>query len=276
MKKSVLILHFEFLPSYLNKNIGYFMEVCEKNNYCVKFETKFKLKNFLKKWHRVWLYPFEKHLLIKLLILKLFNNKIILKLDSVIFPKWRAWLVEKLVDYILAESKTAAKPFEQSKKVIYYSGGLSRKNINLIKNLKTKRQKQILFAGRPTWQKGIDRFKKIKIPGWKLKIVSDLKPKDYYREILKSSLIVLPTRGEGWPNVFQDAWFCKRLFLTTTKAQCQEGILNRDFYTDNINQAIKKIIKNLNWYYKHYDELYDRSKFVESDRVFLRLIKNQG
>lgn len=275
--KRILIRHYEWLPSYSNKNIGFFMKAAEKAGFSVRTViNRNDWQSLFKTWHRVWLYPFEKNLIIKLLILKLFNNRVIIKLDSLVLSKWRGWLVEKLTAYILVESQAVAKPFGNTKKLIQYSGGLSRENIELIQQLKVKRTKQILFCGRPTWQKGIDRFKKIRLKGWKLKIASNLSGEDYYREILKSSLIVLPTRGEGWPNVFQDAWFSKRLFLTTNKAQCGEGILNPDFYTNNINKAVKKIINNLNWYYKNYDRLYDSAKFVVADKVWLSLIKNQG
>jgi len=274
--ETVLILHHEFHPSYWNKNIGYFMQTCLDHKLKVKFLTQTTWLTWLKKYHRVWLYPYEKHLLLKLLILKLQGNKTIIKLDSIVVRAWRAQLISWLVFKVLAESKVVAKPFGQAKNLQFFSGGLSQKNINLIRKLKIKRQKQILFSGRQTYQKGIDRFKKINIPGWKLKIASNLSGKEYYQEILKSSLVVLPTRGEGWPNVFQDAWFCKRLFLTTNKAQCREGIINQDFYVANLKKGLAKIINNLDWYYRHYDELYDQTKFVQTDKVFLSLITNQG
>lgn len=276
-KQRILFRHYEWLDSYWNKNIGYFIATAEKTDYSVRRVTdRNDWQSLLKRWHRVWLYPFDKHLLFKLLILKLFGNKIILKMDSVIFPKWRARIIEKLCDYILVESITVAAPFANYKKLVYFSGGLSQKNIDLIKSLKVKRTKQILFCGRPTYQKGIDRFKKIKISGWKLKIASNLSPEKYYTEILKSALVVLPTRGEGWPNVFSDTFFCRRLFLTTDKAQCAEAIINQDFYVKDFNKGVAKIISNLEWYYQHYDEFYDATKFAVADKVFLSLIINKG
>lgn len=276
--KRVLIRHFEWLESYKNKNIGYFCQAARKLGLGPRW-TQNDWKSLFKRWHCVWLYPFEKHLLIKLLILKLFGNKIILKMDSVIFPRWRARLVKQLADYILVESTAVAAPFEKSVKLVYFSGGLPQKNIDLIKTLKIKREKIILYSGRPTYQKGIDRLNNLKksLPhGWQLKIVSNLSGKDYYTKILKSSIVILPTRGEGWPNVFQDAWFCQRLFLTTDKAQCSEGILNRDFYVSNLKSGLTKIIDNLDWYYRHYDQLYDQTKFVQTDKVFCNLLTNQG
>lgn len=275
-KATVLVLHHEFLQSYWNKNIGYFMQTCLDHKFKVKFLTQTSQLTWFKKYHRVWLYPYEKHLLLKLLILKLWGNKTIIKMDSIVVQKWRAKLISSLVFKVLAESKTVAQPFGNANNLLFFSGGLSEKNINLINQLKIKRQKQILFAGRQTYQKGIDRFKKIKIKGWKLKISSDLFGNDYYRQVLASSLVVLPTRGEGWPNVFSDAFFCRRLFLTTRAAKCQEGILNQDFYVTDFNKGLNKVIKNIDWYYRNYDRLYDSTKFVVTDKVFLSLIINQG
>lgn len=272
-KKRVLIRHYEWLLSYQNKNIGYFQQAATALGLGPVWVSN-TWQSLFKTWHRVWLYPFEKHLLLKLVILKIFGNQIILKMDSVIFPVWRARLIQFFCDYILVESTAVARPF--SKKVVYFSGGLPQKNIALINQIKVKRQKIILFCGRPTWQKGIDRFKKLRLPGWKFKIISDLPPADYYREIKKSSLVVLPTRGEGWPNVFQDAWFCRRLFLSTTKARCLEGILNPDFYQDNLQKAILKITRKLDWYYKNYSQLYNSAKFVQTDKIFFSLLKNAG
>lgn len=267
-KRRVLIRHYEWLPSYVNKNIGYFMDSCR----ALGLEPRWG-KSLFGRWQRVWLYPFERHLLTKLLILKLLGNKTILKLDSQVLPRWRAGLIKPLVYRVLAESEPVARPFGKSKKIVYFSGGLSRKNLNLIRGMRIKREKIILYSGRQTYAKGFDRLKKIIPKGWKLKVVSDLPPADYYREIKKSSLVVLPTRGEGWPNVFQDAWFCRRLFLTTTKARCSEGILNLDFYQDNLEKAILKITRKLDWYYKNYSKLYDSRYFQLTDPIFSRLLK---
>lgn len=275
--KRILFRHYEWLDSYWNKNIGYFMATAEAAGYSVRrVIDRNDWGSLLKRWHRVWLYPYEPHLIRKLLVLKLFGNQIIIKMDSQPVSRRTARLIDWLVKYIVVESPSVAAQFNNSKKLVNYSGGLSQANIDLIKSLKVKRTKQILFCGRPVLAKGIDRFKKLKIPGYKLKIASNLTGKKYYTEILKSALVVLPTRGEGWPNVFSDAFYCRRLFLTTTKAQCAEGIINQDFYVNNFNQGVAKIINNLEWYYRHFDKLYDQTKFVVADKVFLSLITNKG
>jgi len=269
--KRVLIRHYEWLPSYANKNVGYFMDLCRVKGFGPRWGN-----SLFGHWHRVWLYPFEKHLLVKLLILKLFGNQIILKMDSVILPDWKAWLSEKLCAYILVESSAVAGQFRNINKLVFFSGGLPWKNLKLIKSLKLKKEKIILYCGRQTKQKGFDRLKSLIPCGWRLKIATDLPPEKYYREILRSSLVILPTRGEGWPNVFKDAWFCRRLFLTTNKSKCAEGIKDKTFFTADLSRSVKKITQNSDYYYRHFDQLYDRTKFGVTDKVFLSLIKNKG
>ncbi len=270
--KRVLIRHYEWLPSYANKNIGYFADTCSKNGFAPRWGN-----SLLGRWHRVWMYPFEKHLLLKLLMLKLFGNKTILKLDSAVFPAWRAQLVKLLADKVLVESAAVARPFGISRKLIYFSGGISKKNLNLIRSLKIKREKVILYAGRQIHQKGFDRLKKIIPRGWKLKIATDLPAQDYYREVLTSSIVVLPTRGEGWPNVFQDAFYCQRLFLTTTGAKCGQAIIDKTFHCGNsiagLKLALKKITGNIEAYYRRFDQLYDPKFFQLTDPVFSKLLK---
>lgn len=270
--RRILIRHYQWLPSYANKNIGYFMSACQRRGYSPRWGM-----GLMGHWHRVWLYPFEKHLLLKLLILKFGGNKVIFKLDSQILPRWRAALIECLVFRVLAESEEVAKPFRNSQKLVYFSGGLPQKNINLINRLKIKRQKIILYAGRPVWQKGYDRLKKIIPSGWKLRIATDLPPSQYYREILAASVVVLPTRGEGWPNVFQDAFYCRRLFLTTKGARCGEAIKDKTFYCHNsikgLKTALKKITTNIDAYYRDFNALYNPQYFQTTDGIFDALVK---
>lgn len=264
-----------WLPSYTNKNVGYFAQTAR----ALGFGPRWTSSNagLFKRWHRVWLYPFEKHLLIRLLILKLFGNKVILKLDSQILPAWRAQLIKPLLYRVIAESPAVAKPFGQTQKLVWFSGGLPCKNIKLIKSLKINRGKIILYSGRQTYQKGFDRLKKIIPAGWKLKIATDLPPRQYYSLLLRSSIVVLPTRGEGWPNVFADAFYCRRLFLTTSGARCGGAISDKTFFCPNtvagLRLALKKITDNLGYYYGNFYQLYDPQHFQLTGPVFSRLLK---
>lgn len=275
--KRCLIRHFEWYSGYRNKNLGYFAAASQDLGYPISWQIGPDWSTLFRRWHRVWLYPFEKHLIAKLLILKLFGNKTIIKLDSQVLPVWRAKLINFLVYRVLAETPAVAKPFGVSQKIRFFSGGLPRKNIQIIKKLNINRKKIILYAGRQTRAKGFDRLVKIIPPGWKLVVATDLKPIEYYRQIRKSSLVVLPTRGEGWPNVFADAWYCRRLFLTTAGANCAEAIIDKTFYCPNsvsgLKQSIKQITKNLDWYYQNYDQLYDPGYFQLTGPFFTALLK---
>lgn len=275
--RTVLIRHFEYLPNYANKNLGYFAQASQNLGHPVRWQIGPDWFSLFQRWHRVWLYPYEKRLLLKLIILRLFGNKVILKTDSIVFPRWRAQLIKPLVAAVLAETSTVAAPFGTSPKVKFFSGGLPQTHLELIKKIRQKRNKIILYTGRQTPAKGFDRLTKIIPRGWQLQLAENLPPEKYYRLMLSAGLVVLPTRGEGWPNVFADAFYCRRLFLTTTGAKCGQAILDKTFYCHNsiagLRQAIIKITQNLNTYYRNFPSLYDPSYFQPTDQVFAEILK---
>src|SRR3972149_3714532 len=208
----ILVRHYEYFHNYLNKNVGYFIKTALDKHFEVVFKTKttrdqnkspwpegFSVPTArrlpLKQFKYAWVYPFEPHLLLYLIKLRLFRVKPIIKMDSVVFSWWRARLVAKLCEWVIVESAAVAAPFGQNPKLKFYAGGMSQENIDLISTLKTqvKREKIILYAGRKTKQKGVDRLPKLRPSGWKLKLISHLNGEQYYRTILKASLIILPS-----------------------------------------------------------------------------------
>jgi len=334
MTKKALILHHEYYNSFLNKNIGYFIKTCLDNGIKVNFLTqkahddynncwgerfkvtveKLELKN-IKGFDYVWLYPFHKHLILLIFLLKLFGSKVILKMDGVRLGWKKGLFVSFLANYILVESKTVANSFINKKRLVSFSSGLNIENIEKINWLskKIKRQKTILYSGRIVKSKGLDRIIKIFIKlikgnvidaKWKLKVVGKIVEKNYfekikkmlkksgfshrviflpemledkyYAEILKASLIVLPTRGEGFPNVFADSFFSKRLFLTTQGAKCKNAILDKTFYCKNTNFALEKsfikIINNLDNYYQKFESIYNSEDFAVTNNIFKNLL----
>ena len=291
----ILVKHYEYFHNYLNKNVGYFIKTALDKHFEVVFQTntvhdhdqntwpdnfsvttdkKLKLNQF----KYAWIYPFEPNLILYLIKLRLFGVKPIIKMDSVIFSWWRARLLAKLAEWVIVESAAVAKPFGQNPKLKFYSGGLSQENLDLISTLKSQinRQKIILYAGRKVSQKGIDRLPKLRPSGWKLKVISNLSGKRYYQTILQSSLVILPTRGEGFPNVFSDAFFCRRLFLTTKAAKCAEAINDPTFYPDNklsvIRHAVRTVTDQIDYYYRRFDKLYNKDKFQVADDFFAKLL----
>ena len=331
MKDNILILHYEFLSSYFNKNIGYFIDSAISRSYGVDFLTlsknihdnsnkiKFKLIGingnslesfslykylFLNRdrYKYVWLYPSYKYVIILLLFLKFLKIKVIIKTDSVIridrirkSPlKHFLWKLKKNIMIILSHKIIVENyqlaSFFKSDKTLIYGLGLSENNIKIISNIKTNKEKRILYLGRITYAKGLDRLidifnnlviknkisldyelivvgKIVEAPYYqaivqKIESLPYLKHRitfkeekygeEYYKEILKAELVVLPTRSEGLPNILGDCFFCKTLFLTTYGAEAHDIILNNVFYCNNDNIDLEKSIMNILNNIRHY------------------------
>jgi glycosyltransferase involved in cell wall biosynthesis len=194
-----------------------------------------------------------------------------------ILGRFKSSLVYLLASKILVESKVIAKQFPFKKKIRFFYLGLPKEQINLIKVLSSqfKMTKTILYAGRISKPKGLDRlvdaFISLKKTNqlskeWKLKIVgrvednlylnsikehvskSDLDFKiifepeqsgvDYLQNILEASIIVNPSRQEGIPNVLADTYFAKRIYLTTTGTNVKGIIRNSQLISPNSTTGI--------------------------------------
>ncbi|MRR07058.1 MAG: glycosyltransferase [Deltaproteobacteria bacterium] len=217
---------------------------------------------------------------------------------------------------ILVESSTVWSNFLVKHKLLRYSVGIPKNMIDLANRLgaEVTRQSIMLYAGRITPAKGVDRlvasFLQLHAsgelsPDWRLRIIGKVidekyfrsivrsiaessyqhlvtfgeekKGEAYLREILSASLIVLPTLGEGLPNLIGDCFFCKRVFLTTTGARCDELILDDDLYCRNsdgeFREALHRVATDIESYYERYDELYCRDGFIDTDDFFSRMMR---
>jgi glycosyltransferase involved in cell wall biosynthesis len=224
--------------------------------------------------------------------------------------------VISLTHKIIVENDELLNYFEHNEKVIKYPIGLPNKNIEIISSLQKKieKEKVILYIGRINHAKGLDRLINIFCDliqnnyidnDWKLKVIGKVAEKEYfddivfninqekfikdritiekeksgknyYSEILNSSLVILPTRGEGLPNVLADTYFSKRLFLTTTGAKV-DGIINdKDLFCENndtvLFDSIKNVMNNIDKYYMNFDSLYDSGSFVIADDFFKEIL----
>ena len=357
MTKKVLILHYEFYKSYLNKNIGYFIDsaiakgykvdflssgnaienIEKKNNFRLiglegfKFEGiclyAFLMKN-LKRYEYVWIYPNYRYLISLLFLFKLYGVKVIIKTDSMRVPQFGVFsprrviatikrkLIQKMSAKIIVENDELLAYFGKGEKVVKSPIGLSLKNINLINSLQNsvEREKVILYVGRITYAKGLDRLinafeelidQKIITDDWNLKVVGKVIEEDYhkdilthineslslkkrviieeeksdemyYSELLKASLIVLPTRSEGLPNILADAYFSNRLFLATSGAKMQGIINDHSLYCENVDDilraSIANVLNNLDNYYDKYERIYNKDNFVIIDGFFDRIL----
>ncbi|BFU78240.1 glycosyltransferase family 4 protein [Arcobacter sp. 15-2] len=220
-------------------------------------------------------------------------------------------LTSLLAYKIIVENKKLLD-FYSTKKTLQYSLGLPQKNLDIIKELSTniKKEKTILYIGRINHAKGLDRlievferlimsrkinnefnlkivgkvveqeyynnlFKKVQesdILKTRVSFQNERNGKDYYKEILKASLVVLPTRNEGLPNILADCYFCKTLFLTTKGAKASDIILDNKLFCENDEDSLYKCIENvlnsLDNYYANYYSHYNGKYFVEANSFF--------
>jgi len=216
---------------------------------------------------------------------------------------------------ILVESSKVESNFLFKHKLLRYSVGIPREMINLVDRVgvEVARKPVMLYAGRITPAKGLDRLVASFLqmhasgelnPDWRLRIIGKVideeyfktivhsiaespcqhlvtfgeekKGETYYREILSASLVVLPTRGEGLPNLIGDCYFCRRVFLTTTGARCDELIREADLYCGNsdgeFQEALRRVATDIESYYARYDELYSPDGFMDTDVFFSRMM----
>ena len=225
----------------------------------------------------------------------------------------KANLVYFFSHMLFYESSNLLNGFIFKKKLVKYLGGMASNDIDKINQLsiKFKRKKILLYPGRIMFVKGVDRLinaflylreHRLIDMDWSLRIIGDPVEKDfydrifsvsaacsmisfdeekegddYYKEVLEASIVVMPTRNETMPNVFQDAFFAKRLFLTTTGARdARSAIIDPTFYCDNsedgLIESITKIANNLDGYYSAYDRLYSNACFKVTDEFYKDVI----
>lgn len=91
-----------------------------------------------------------------------------------------------------------------------------------------KREKQVVYIGRDSYEKGIDILKSIedKING-KVVYCTNLEWKDAMLELKASSLLVVPSRMESIPQVIKEAFFLKIPVIATNVGGIPELIKNR-------------------------------------------------
>jgi glycosyltransferase involved in cell wall biosynthesis len=93
-----------------------------------------------------------------------------------------------------------------------------------------KKENQIIYIGRDSYEKGIDILKKIesKVNG-KVVYCTDLKWEDAMKNLKASNIIVIPSRMESIPQVIKEAFFLKIPIIATNVGGIPELI------EDNVN-----------------------------------------
>ena len=152
---------------------------------------------------------------------------------------------------------------------------------------KQKKEKQIIFIGRDSHEKGIDILKKIESKiNARVIYCTNTKWEDTMIELKSSKILVIPSRMESIPQVIKEAFFLKIPVIATNVGGIPElitnnetGILvppnNPELLLENINELLRDeekgsklshagyefVINNLTWeillpkYIKFYEDL---------------------
>ena len=139
--------------------------------------------------------------------------------------------VLKWADKLTTDSKTVKNIYKE-KLGIDFEFLYAPLDISKFNNLQQipKKENQIVYIGRDSYEKGIDILKKIesKVNG-KVVYCTDLKWEDAMKNLKASNIIVIPSRMESIPQVIKEAFFLKIPIIATNVGGIPELI------EDNVN-----------------------------------------
>ena len=196
--------------------------------------------------------------------------------------------VLKWADKLTTDSKIVKKMYKEKLNADFefFYAPLDIKKFEKLKNTE-KNEKQIIFIGRDSYEKGIDILKEIepKING-KIIFCTDMKWEDVMENLKASTILVIPSRMESIPQVIKEAFYLKVPIIATNVGGIPElitdnvtGILvppnNPEILLKNINELLvdnekakrlsdagyEFVINNLTWeillpeYIKFYENL---------------------
>jgi L-malate glycosyltransferase len=120
-------------------------------------------------------------------------------------------------DKLTTDSKIVKKMYKEKLNVDFefFYAPLDIKKFEKLKNVE-KKEKQIIFIGRDSYEKGIDILKGIesKIDA-KIIYCTDMKWEDAMENLKASSLLVIPSRIESIPQVIKEAFYLKIPIIAT-------------------------------------------------------------
>ena len=110
----------------------------------------------------------------------------------------------------------------------FFYAPLDIKKFEKLKNIK-KNEKQIIFIGRDSYEKGIDILKKIeqKINA-KVVYCTNIKWESTMENLKASSILVIPSRMESIPQVIKEAFYLKIPIIATNVGGIPELITNNE------------------------------------------------
>jgi len=139
--------------------------------------------------------------------------------------------VLKWADKLTTDSKTVKNVYKE-KLGIDFEFLYAPLDISKFNNIQQipKKENQIVYIGRDSYEKGIDILKKIEneVNG-KVVYCTDLKWEDAMNHLKASSIIVIPSRMESIPQVIKEAFYLKVPIIATNVGGIPELI------TDNVN-----------------------------------------
>ena len=136
--------------------------------------------------------------------------------------------VLKWADKLTTDSKIVKKMYKEKLNADFefFYAPLDIKKFEKLKNTE-KNEKQIIFIGRDSYEKGIDILKKIepKING-KIIFCTDMKWEDAMENLKASTILVIPSRMESIPQVIKEAFYLKIPIIATNVGGIPELIIN--------------------------------------------------
>jgi L-malate glycosyltransferase len=159
--------------------------------------------------------------------------------------------VLKWADKLTTDSKIVKKMYKEKLNVDFefFYAPLDIKKFEKLKNVE-KKEKQIIFIGRDSYEKGIDILKEIesKIDA-KIIYCTDMKWEDAMENLKASRLLVIPSRMESIPQVIKEAFYLKIPIIATNVGGISElitddktGILIPPNDPKNLENAINKLL----------------------------------
>ena len=159
--------------------------------------------------------------------------------------------VLKWADKLTTDSKIVKKMYKEKLNVNFefFYAPLDIKKFEKLKNVE-KKEKQVIFIGRDSYEKGIDILKEIesKIDA-KIIYCTNMKWEDAMENLKASSLLVIPSRIESIPQVIKEAFYLKIPIIATNVGGIPElitdnktGILIPPNDPKSLENAINKLL----------------------------------
>ena len=133
-------------------------------------------------------------------------------------------------DKLTTDSKIVKKMYKEKLNVDFefFYAPLDVKKFSKLKNIE-KKEKQIIFIGRDSYEKGIDILKEIETKiNAKVVYCTNTKWNDAMENLKASSILVIPSRMESIPQVIKEAFYLKIPIIATNVGGIPELITNNE------------------------------------------------